>query len=267
MADNMESRVALVTGSTSGIGEAVAFALARGGHQIVVTGRREDAGRAVVDAIRDGGGAAEFVAADLTEPSSAGSVIRRAIERFGRLDVVVSNAGGATGRAGFQSVPDEDWANTFELNLFSAVRIARASIPHLVATRGALVFVGSVNARQPFPSIVDYSAAKAALVNLSKALAEEFAPAGVRVNTVSPGPVATPPWTAPGGMADSIATQAGVTRQEALSSVIPASMGLSVGRMVHVDEVAEAVQFLASGGANSISGAELVIDAGMVKAI
>jgi NAD(P)-dependent dehydrogenase (short-subunit alcohol dehydrogenase family) len=143
-------------------------------------------------------------------------VIARAAEAFGGLDVLVNNAGGAPEgsgpRASFLDVGDADWHAMLELNLLSAVRASRAALPLLLERGGgAIVNVSSVNGRRPFPFVVDYSASKAAMTNLTKALSEEFAPRGVRVNAVSPGPVRTPWWTDDGGLADVMAAQAART--------------------------------------------------------
>jgi NAD(P)-dependent dehydrogenase (short-subunit alcohol dehydrogenase family) len=134
------------------------------------------------------------VAADLMDPDAPADVIARAVEAFGGLDILVNNAGGPPPgdrlpHAGFLSRSDADWRAIFEFNLFSAVRASRAALPLLLERGdGAIVNVSSGNARQPQSFNVDYSAAKAAMSNLTKALSEEFGPLGVRVNAVSPGP-------------------------------------------------------------------------------
>ncbi len=115
--------------------------------------------------------------------------------------------------------------------------------------------------------VVDYSAAKAALTNLSKSLSEEFAPKGIRVNAISPGPVRTPFWTAPGAFADATAAAAGTTAQEALDVVVPQSMGITSGRITEPQEVADLTLFLASPVAGNINGAEVVIDGGQIKTL
>ncbi len=114
---------------------------------------------------------------------------------------------------------------------------------------------------------MDYSAAKAALSNLTKALSEEFAPRGVRVNAIAPGPVRTPFWTAPGGFAESVAAGAGTTAQKAIDEVVPRQMGISTGRITEPGEVADLAAFLASPLAGNITGAEFVIDGGQIKTL
>jgi len=135
----------------------------------------------------------------------------------------------------------------------------------VAAGGGAIVNVTSVNARLPYPMVVDYSAAKAALANLTKSLSEEFAPRGVRVNAVAPGPVRTPFWTAPGAFADQTAAAAGTTAQQALDEVVPRSMGISTGRVTEPEEVAALIAFLVSPVAGNVTGAEFTIDGGQIK--
>lgn len=182
------------------------------------------------------------------------------------MDVLVNNLGVTRPRSSFLDVDDAEWQRVFDLTFFSAVRTSRAALPHLLADNGgAIVNISSVNARLPFPMVVDYSAAKAALSNLTKALSEEFAPQGVRVNAIAPGPVRTPFWTAPGGFADVAAAGTGKSAKETLDEVVPQQMGISTGRITEPQEVAELSAFLASPRAANITGAEFVIDGGQIK--
>ena len=130
---------------------------------------------------------------DLGDAGGPDLLIHAAAERHGRLDVLVNNLGATRPRSSFLDIDDAEWRHVFDLTFFSAVRTSRAG------DGGAIVNISSINARLPFPTVVDYSAAKAALSNLTKALSEEFAPQGVRVNAIAPGPVRTPFWTDPGG--------------------------------------------------------------------
>jgi NAD(P)-dependent dehydrogenase (short-subunit alcohol dehydrogenase family) len=132
---------------------------------------------------------------------------------------------------------------------------------------GAIVNVSSGNARQPGAMNADYAAAKAALTNVSKELSEEFGPRGIRVNTVSPGPVRTPWWTDDGGAADIIADQAGVGRDAVLDEIAPEMMKLTTGRLVEPQEVADVVALLVSPRSASITGADFAVDGGFLKAV
>jgi NAD(P)-dependent dehydrogenase (short-subunit alcohol dehydrogenase family) len=148
------------------------------------------------------------------------------------------------------------------------VRASRAAIPLMLERGGgAIVNVSSGNARKPSPVNVDYGAAKAAMNNLTKALSEEFGPQGIRVNTVSPGPARTPWWTDDGGAADIFAAQAGTDRETVLTTVAPQAMGLVTGRLADPQEVADMVAFLASPRSASTTGADFVVDGGMLKEI
>ncbi|MGY5032974.1 SDR family NAD(P)-dependent oxidoreductase [Streptomyces sp. 900116325] len=261
---HLKGKVAVVTGASKGIGLAVVEGLVREGATVVAGSRTATPG---LDAL-----AAEYdvtvVPVDLSTAEGPETLVRRAVERHGRIDILVNNVGAAEPRESFLKVSDEDWQNVFGLTFFSAVRASRAALPHLLDVEGAsIVNISSINAQQPFPMVVDYSAAKAALTNLNKALSEEFAPQGVRVNAVSPGPVRTPFWTAPGAFADATAAAAGTTAQEALDVVVPQSMGISSGRITEAHEVADLVVFLASPAAGNITGADVVIDGGQIKTL
>jgi NAD(P)-dependent dehydrogenase (short-subunit alcohol dehydrogenase family) len=146
------------------------------------------------------------------------------------------------------------------------VRACRAALPHLVERGGAIVNVSSGMALQPSAVNVDYSAAKAALMTVTKALAEEFGPQGVRVNGVCPGPTLTAWWTEEGGAGDVLAEQTSTDRETVLSKLAPEMMQLHTGRLIDPQEIADAVLLLVSPRSGSTSGTELVIDGGMVKA-
>jgi NAD(P)-dependent dehydrogenase (short-subunit alcohol dehydrogenase family) len=148
------------------------------------------------------------------------------------------------------------------------VRAVRAAIPLMLERGGgAIVNVSSGSARQPAPINVDYSAAKAAMTNLTKALSEEYGPKGIRVNTVSPGPVRTAWWTDEGGAADIIAAQAGTDRDHVMSAVAPEMMRLTTGRLVDPQEVADVIALLVSPRSANTTGSDFVVDAGFLKEI
>ncbi|GAA3443425.1 SDR family NAD(P)-dependent oxidoreductase [Planomonospora venezuelensis] len=264
----LSGRVAVVTGASKGIGLAVAGTLLAEGMRVVAASRGRSAG---LDALA--GGSLVHVPVDLMDPEAPGRVVARAVEEFGGVDVLVNNAGGPPPgvklpRFSFMAPTDDDWREMFEFNLFSAVRAIRAAIPQMLRRGGgAIVNISSGSARQPAPMNVDYGAAKAGMNNLTKALSEEFGPQGVRVNTVSPGPVLTAWWTEEGGAADIIAGQAGTDRESVLKSVAPEMMGLTTGRLVDPQEIADVVALLASPRSGSTTGAEFVVDGGFLKAV
>jgi NAD(P)-dependent dehydrogenase (short-subunit alcohol dehydrogenase family) len=261
----LNGRVAVVTGASKGIGLAVTRTLLDEGALVVAASRSRSPELDELD------GDLLHLPVNLMDPAAPAEVIARAVEAFGGLDVLVNNAGGpppgtSLPRFGFLELGDEDWNEMLEFNLLSAVRACRAAIPALLERGGgAIVNVSSVHGRQPSAVNVDYGAAKAAMINLTKALSAEFSPQGIRVNGVCPGPVRTPWWTDDGGAADILAGHTGSDREGVLTTVAPEMMQLTTGRLAEPQEIADAVAFLASPHAASTTGTEIVVDSGMMK--
>ncbi|MFC5751654.1 SDR family NAD(P)-dependent oxidoreductase [Actinomadura rugatobispora] len=262
----LTGKVAVVTGASKGIGLAVARTLLDEGARVAAASRTTGPG---LDALAGPG--LLHVPVDLMDPAAPGQVVERAVQHFGGLDILVNNAGGpppgaTLPRFGFMTPTDDDWRDMFEFNLFSAVRAIRAAIPHLLARGGgSIINVSSVNARHPAPMNVDYNAAKAGMNNLTKGLSEEYGPQGIRVNSVSPGPVRTDWWTKDGGAADIIGAQAGAGRAAVIDKVAPEMMALTTGRLADPQEIADAVALLASPRSASTTGADIVVDSGFLK--
>ncbi|XRQ09370.1 SDR family NAD(P)-dependent oxidoreductase, partial [Actinomadura welshii] len=256
----LAGRVAVVTGASKGIGLAVTRTLLDEGARVVAVSRKPGGD---LDAFA--GPNLLHVAADLMDPDAPALAVERAVEVFGGLDVLVNNAGGpppgaSLPRFGFGALADDDWRDVFEFNLFAVVRTLRAAMPHLLKSDAAsVVNVSSGNARRPGPMNYDYNAAKAALTNLTKGLSEEYAPQGVRVNTVSPGPVRTAWWTEEGGAADIIAGATGSDRDAVLEGGAAEMMSLTTGRLVEPQEVADVVALLASPRSKSTTGADFAV--------
>jgi NAD(P)-dependent dehydrogenase (short-subunit alcohol dehydrogenase family) len=263
----LSGRTAVVTGASRGIGLAVVRTLLGEGARVVATSRRRTPD---LDELE---GELLHVPADLMDPDAPAEVIARAVETFGGLDVLVNNAGGPPPgsrlpHTGFLDRTDSDWRAMFEFNLFTAVRASRAALPLLIEQGGgSIVNVSSGNGRQPSPLNVEYSAAKAGMINLTKALSEEFGPQGVRVNGVCPGPTMTPWFTDPGGAGDILAEMTGTAREDVLTTAVPDMMSLTTGRLAEPQEIADAVAFLASPRSASTTGTELVVDSGFLKAV
>jgi NAD(P)-dependent dehydrogenase (short-subunit alcohol dehydrogenase family) len=261
----LADKVAVVTGASKGIGLAVARTFLEEDACVVAASRVRTP---ELDALE---GEILHVPVDLMDPDGPAHVVATAVEAFGGVDVLVNNVGGrppgvVLPRASFFDATDDEWRAVFELNLFTAVRACRAAIPPILERGGgAIVNVSSGNARKPSPFNVDYGAAKAAVSNLTKALSEEFGPQGIRVNTVSPGPVRTPWWTEDGAAADVIAAQAGTDRDTVLSAVAPQAMSLTTGRLGDPQDIADVVALLASPRSANTTGAEFVVDCGMLK--
>lgn len=258
----LDGKVAVVTGASKGIGLAVVKALLAEGARVVAAARGTDGELAGL--ARDG--AVHPVAVDLAEPSGAQRLIDAAVDAYGGLDVLVNNVGAVKPRlGGFVSVTDEDWAWALAVNLMSAVRTTRAALPHLLARgAGCIVTVSSVNAFLPDPAIIDYTASKAALTNFSKALSKELGPKGIRVNTVSPGPVRTPLWVGEDGVAKSFGAAAGVSAEDVAERVAGQAV---TGRFTEPEEVADLVVLLAGARAGNVTGADFVIDGGLITTL
>jgi NAD(P)-dependent dehydrogenase (short-subunit alcohol dehydrogenase family) len=264
---DLSGRVAVVTGASKGIGLAVTRTFLQEGVRVVAASRHRTP---ELDALA---GELLHVPVDLMDPDAPAEVVARAAERFGGLDILVNNAGGPPPgdrlpHAGFLGRSDTHWSAMLEFNLLSAVRACRAALPLLLERGGgAIVNVSSGNGRQPTPSTIEYSAAKAALMNVTKALSEEFGPQGVRVNGVCPGPTMTPWFTDPGGAGDILAEMTGATRDSVLATVVPELMNLTTGRFAEAQEIADAVAFLASPRSASTTGTEIAVDSGFLKAV
>ncbi len=201
-------------------------------------------------------------------PGSPAVLVERAVAEHGRVDVLVNNVGAVRLRLdGFLGTGDEEFAWAMEMNFFVALRTTRAALPHMLEQGGgAIVNIASVNAFfQPDAGTVDYGPAKAALVNLSKSLAQEFGPRGVRVNCISPGPVATDLWLGEGGVADTVARTAGIDADTAREQVVASIGGFATGRFTTPEEVATLAVLLASERTANVTGANYVIDGGLIK--
>ncbi|MEU2720646.1 SDR family NAD(P)-dependent oxidoreductase [Streptomyces smyrnaeus] len=239
---------ALVTGAGQGIGAAVARRLAEEGARVLVTDRDPERARHVAEDIRADGGLAHSHPCDVTDAAAVRSAVDRAAEAFGGLDVLVNNAYAChRDPARFEEGEEAPWYEDFEVTLHGAARCARAALPLLAAAggRGAIVSVGSVNAEQHFGNHA-YSAAKAGLASLTRTLAVESAPRGVRVNLVEPGTVRTDVWR---------------DRARMLEHV---SAHYPLGRVGEPADIAAAVAFLASADAAWITGVRLPVDGGLL---
>ncbi|MFF4243487.1 SDR family NAD(P)-dependent oxidoreductase [Streptomyces sp. NPDC001822] len=256
----LDGRYALVTGASKGIGLAVTTALAEAGAHVLAVARTATPElRALVDR-----GAVTWVQVDLTAPDGAQQAVAAADGRH--VDVLVNNVGSAPARPdGFLSVTDAQWRQTIELNLMTAVSVTRAVLPGMLdAGGGAIINIASVNARLPESVVVDYSASKSAVASLSKALSKEFGGRGVRVNSVSPGPVETELWTGDGGVAATVSQAAGVPADDVKAQ---AASSTASGRFSRPSEVADLVVYLAGDRARNIMGSDFIIDGGYVPTL
>lgn len=256
----LADKVAVVTGASKGIGLAATRALAAEGAHVVAGAR----GTETLEGI-DG---VTAMAVDLAAPDGPAQLVARAIRAHGRVDVLVNNVGAVRLRLdGFLGTPDEEFAWAMEMNFFTALRATRAVLPRMLDLGGgAIVNVASVNAFfQPDAGTIDYGAAKAALLNLSKSLAQEFGPRGVRVNCVSPGPVGTDLWLGEHGVAETVARATGIDADTARERIVAGIGGFATGRFTTPEEVATLLTLLASDRLGNVTGANYVIDGGLIK--
>ncbi|WPO73340.1 SDR family NAD(P)-dependent oxidoreductase [Streptomyces sp. KN37] len=254
----LNGKTALVTGASRGIGLAVVRALSAEGVRVVA------AARTAAPELRAAG--AHPVAVDLSDPVGAERLVADATAELGGIDILVNNVGGGDGglSGGFLDVTDAQWAQVVDLNFFATVRVTRAALPALLAARGAIVNVSSVGARVPHGGPLAYTTAKAALTAFGKAIVHEFGPKGVRVNTVSPGPVRTDMWESPSGYGAELAAAMGIPHADLLAG-LPSATGMVIDRLVEPEEVAALVAYLSSPLAAATTGADHVIDGGSIK--
>ena len=257
---NLSGKVAVVTGASKGIGLAVTRMLAEEGAR-VIAGARGTEPLEGIDRVTP-------VAIDLTSPEAPDGLVRRAIADHGRVDVLVNNVGALRLRLdGFLGTSDAEFLWAMEMNFFIALRSIRAALPTMVEQGGgSIVSVASVNAfYHPDAAVLDYGAAKAALVNLTKALSQEFGPKGIRVNTVSPGPVETDLWLGEHGVAQTVAQASGTDAEIARAAIVAGMGGIPTGRFTMPEEVATLIVLLASERTGNVTGSNYIIDGGLIK--
>jgi NAD(P)-dependent dehydrogenase (short-subunit alcohol dehydrogenase family) len=258
----LNGRAALVTGAGSGIGLATTRALLAEGASVLAAD--------LAPAPAAVGAPAQRLATfevDLASAEGPAAAVEATIERFGAIDVLVNNVGVAPHRDGFLAVADSDWKELFELNFFAMVRSCRAAIPSMREQgRGSIISLSSDAGHTPGPYFVDYSLTKGMVRLLSKALATEFAPDGIRSNSVSPGPTRTTPWES-GEFIDSLAQEWGIQREEAIVRFVRDERRMPLGRLGEAEDVAAAIVFLASDRARQITGSDYRVDGGMVSTV
>jgi 3-oxoacyl-[acyl-carrier protein] reductase len=253
-------RVCVVTGSTSGIGLETARLLAAEGARVVVSGRDSDR----LEAARRSAGAELGVAADLAGPDAAEDLVREAAATLGPVDCLVNNVGAAY-QIAFDDLSDRDWDEMWQLNVMSYVRCIRAVLPSMRERRGGVIVnVSSTAGKRPSTAMPNYSVTKAAVLSLSRLVADLYAGDGIRCNAVTPGPTATPAWLGDGGLADQQASRSGKTRGQVLAAV---GGGRPLGRLAEPEEIASVVVFLCSDRASYVTGAAWSADGGTVPII
>jgi 3-oxoacyl-[acyl-carrier protein] reductase len=256
----LRDRVCVVTGSTGGIGLATARMLAGEGAKVVVCGREP----ARVEQARESVGAALGIACDLAEPGAPEELVQEATRTLGAVECLVNNVGVAY-QVGFEELSDRHWDEVWQLNVMSFVRAIRAVLPGMRERRaGVITNVSSSAGKRPSTSMPNYSVTKAAVLSLSRLVADLYGKDGIRCNAVAPGPTGTEAWLAPGGLADQQAERTGKTKDEVLDAV---AKGRPLGRLAEPDEIASVIVFLCSDRANYVTGSAWSADGGTVSII
>jgi 3-oxoacyl-[acyl-carrier protein] reductase len=255
----LEGKVCVVTGASRGIGLETCRGLTEAGARVLMVARGEEA---LAPAAQEIG--ADYLAADITDPDVDERIVATCAEQMGGIDVLVNNAG-TSYASSLEELTDDDWRAQYELHVLAPMRLMRAAAPRMAQRGGGrIVNVCSSAGKRPSLTNPAYSVTKAAQLSLSRVFADQYGPKGVLVNAVAPGPVASPLWTAAGGMADQVARARGITREEALA----AQGGKTVlGRFGEPAEVAAVIVFLCSALASNVLGAAWSVDGGNVASI
>ena len=261
----LAGKACAVTGASRGIGRETARQLAAEGAAVVLVARSEDALAEAARECEDAGGEAEALVLDVTDADAGERILAAADDRFGRLDVLVNNAGTAKWRQ-IEDVPDDDWQAAWDLNVMAPMRAMRAAVPSMAERGwGRVVNVASTAGKRPSAAMPEYSVAKSAELCLSRLFADRYAGDGVLVNAVCPGPVEAELWMAEGGLLDqSMELSDAESREEALAA---AGAKRPIGRLATAEEIASAIVFLCSERAGYVAGAAWSVDGGTVQVI
>jgi NAD(P)-dependent dehydrogenase (short-subunit alcohol dehydrogenase family) len=252
---DLAGKRALVTGGTRGIGKGIADRLRAAGATVVVAARSAPRTQSL-----------QVITADITTADGSATIAERTLAILGGVDIVVHNVGGSQLSPGsVTNLTDDDWNQAFQINLFGAVRLDRALVPSMIAGQGGVIIhITSVQRRLPMPGTAPYAAAKAALANYSKALSDELAPNGIRVNSVCPGFIET---EAAAAFVSEHAAALQISIDAARAQVIKSIGGIPLGRTGDPTDVGDLVAFLASDHARYLTGTEYLIDGGSTRTV
>jgi NAD(P)-dependent dehydrogenase (short-subunit alcohol dehydrogenase family) len=252
----IEGKVALITGAASGIGEATAELFAREGAQVMLADVQDELGRKVTERIRDAGGSAQYIHCDVAAGEDVAGMVRATVERFGRLDILYNNAG--LGRGGsITEIAEEDWDLVIDVDLKSIYLGCKYAIPEMKKTGGgSIISTASIAGLRGSPGLHAYSAAKAGVINLTRSIAGEVGPFGIRVNCICPGIIVTPIWRQVVDLPSE--------HQEVMWTAMAQRVLLQ--RVGMPEDIARGALFLASDDSAYVTGHALVIDGGLTAA-
>ena len=262
---SLRASACVVTGASGGIGLATARLLCAEGAHVLLVARRPGPLDEALDECRragaDSGARVDRLAADVGDPHAARAIVERCEERFGGIDVLVNNAGTTSTRP-LEDLRDEEWHAQWELNVMAPLRLMREAAPRMTPRgAGRIVNVASSSGKRPGLNNAAYSVTKSAQLSLSRVFADAWAPRGVLVNAVAPGPVGTSLWTGPGGLAEQAAARAGGSAREAVEAM---ARRVPVGRLGSEEEIAIGIALLCSPAASFVAGAAWSVDGGYV---
>ncbi|MCC5972607.1 MAG: SDR family oxidoreductase [Rubellimicrobium sp.] len=247
----LKGKIAAITGAADGIGHAIAKAMAAEGACVVLSDIDADKGEAAAKALRDGGAEAEFIRCDVAEEGDIRAMIERTLTWGGRIDVLVNNAAVAIGGMPVHEMTDDQWHRLIAVNLTSVFRGCKYALPHMIAQgSGSIINMASAQGHIGLDGWTAYAGAKGAVMAMTRQMAVEFGPAGIRVNSISPGTIATP-------MNEGVIAQMGEAVARAWVKMHP------MGRIGRPEEVAEAAVYLASDAAGFTTGVDLRVDGGL----
>jgi NAD(P)-dependent dehydrogenase (short-subunit alcohol dehydrogenase family) len=257
--ERLKDKVVIITGGTSGIGRACAVAFSREGAHVVIAGRRRQVGNEVAASL---GGRATFVAADVAREDDVKALVASALERFGRIDCVVSNAGSASATGPIADTDPKAFDHDFAVHVRAPFLAIKYAAPAMAArATGCFIHMSSISANRAGFNVFGYEVAKAALVHLTRCAAIELGEKGIRVNSISPGPTRTGIFAKAGGVAADVADRQMAAVEAAFANLLPAVQALP--GMIHAEDIANAAVFLASEEARFVNGHDLVVDGGI----
>ncbi|WP_442599301.1 SDR family oxidoreductase [Neobacillus sp. D3-1R] len=258
---NLRGKSVLIAASSQGLGRAIAEMFLAEGANVMISGREEDKLKNVATQLQtNSNGTVYYKKTDITKAEDIESLVAETVEKLGTIDILINNAGGPPA-GNFESITDEDWYKSFELNLLSYVRMIRAALPYLKRNGGKIINIASTSIKEPIPGLILSNTFRTGIVGLAKTLSQEFAPYNILVNTVAPGRINTDRVK---HLDEVTAKKLGSTREKVETE---AKNNIPLNRYGSPEEFAKVVVFLASDANAYMTGSAFLVDGGMVKSI